>query len=260
MYITLIKNISSILLLTLFACTSNNSTKEKITNETSSTNKESKKTPLIIEQKIDDDIAEFTADGITLTEIKPSKNNSESSLTLTNTSFKEGINILQFNIENNQNYNITTIQNNYTITTHPSTKIEQEFLSGNNVFLAFLSDENNLGIKTNNATLLKNIVLNDDQLFDETKAHLFYYLPQNNIPILDFCLVNTSLSENGNKVKVTFNGTTSIIVDKWASYQIDGLSESKNTIRLELIDESGKLIPGPFNDSGERTFTSNQNS
>lgn len=255
-----LKKFLLIILIPFFACTStsdndkNNTSNEKTASETTNEN------TLIIEQKIDDDIAEFTADGITLTEIKPSKNNSESSLTLTNTSFKEGINILQFNIENNQNYNITTIQNNYTITTHPSTKIEQEFLSGNNVFLAFLSDENNLGIKTNNATLLKNIVLNDDQLFDETKAHLFYYLPQNNIPILDFCLVNTSLSENGNKVKVTFNGTTSIIVDKWASYQIDGLSESKNTIRLELIDESGKLIPGPFNDSGERTFTSNQNS
>ena len=255
-----LKKFPLIILIPFFACTStsdndkNNTSNEKTASETTNEN------TLIIEQKIDDDIAEFTADGISLTEIKPSKNNTESSLTLTNTSFKEGINILQFNIENNQNYNITTIQNNYTITTHPSTKIEQEFLSGNNVFLAFLSDENNLGIKTNNATLLKNIVLNDDQLFDETKAHLFYYLPQNNIPILDFCLVNTSLSENGNKVKVTFNGTTSIIVDKWASYQIDGLSESKNTIRLELIDESGKLIPGPFNDSGERTFTSNQNS
>lgn len=255
-----LKKFPLIILIPFFACTStsdndkNNTSNEKTASETTNEN------TLIIEQKIDDDIAEFTADGITLTEIKPSKNNTESSLTLTNTSFKEGINILQFNIENNQNYNITTIQNNYTITTHLSTKIEQEFLSGNNVFLAFLSDENNLGIKTNNATLLKNIVLNDDQLFDETKAHLFYFLPQNNIPILDFCLVNTSLSENGNKVKVTFNGTTSIIVDKWASYQIDGLSESKNTIRLELIDESGKLIPGPFNDSGERTFTLNQNS
>jgi len=73
-------------------------------------------------------------------------------------------------------------------------------------------------------------------------------------------LVNTSLSENGNKVKVTFNGTTSIVVNKWASYQIDGLSENKNTIRIELIDKAGNLIPGPFNDSGERTFLMNQNS
>lgn len=255
----LIKRISFIFILSFFACSTNNDNNERTEDETSSAI-ENKETSLIIEPKTDDEIAKFSADGITLTEIKPSKNNTESSLTLTNTSFKEGINILQFNIENNQNYNITTIQNNYTIATHSTTKIEQEFLSGNNVFLAFLSDENNLGIKTNNATLLKNIVLNDDQLFDETQAHLIYYLPQNNIPILDFCLVNTSLSENGNKVKVTFNGTTSIIVDKWASYQIDGLSENKNTIRLELIDESGKLIPGPFNDSGERTFTSNQNS
>ena len=228
------KTFSLIVLTFLFACNTNNSNKKETSDEASSS-KENTQTSLIIEQKADSDIATFSADGITLTEIKPTKNNKESVLTLPNTSFKEGINLLQFNIENNQNYNITTIQNNYTIATHSNTKIEQEFLSGNNVFLAFLSDENNLGIKTNNATLLKNIVLNDEVLFDEKQAHLFYYLPQNNIAILDFCLVNTSLSENGNKIKVTFNGTTSIIVDKWASYQIDGLTQNKNTIRIELI-------------------------
>ena len=253
------KTFSLIVLTFLFACNTNNSNKKETSDEASSS-KENTQTSLIIEQKADSDIATFSADGITLTEIKPTKNNKESVLTLTNTSFKEGINLLQFNIENNQNYNITTIQNNYTIATHSNTKIEQEFLSGNNVFLAFLSDENNLGIKTNNATLLKNIVLNDEVLFDEKQAHLFYYLPQNNIAILDFCLVNTSLSENGNKIKVTFNGTTSIIVDKWASYQIDGLTQNKNTIRIELIDKIGKIIPGPFNDSGERSFTLKQNS
>jgi len=253
------KKISLIILLPFFACNTNNSNKEETSDEASSS-KENTETSLIIEQKADDDIATFSADGITLTEIKPTKNNKESALTLTNTSFKEGINLLQFNIENNQNCNITTIQNNYTITTHSNTKIEQEFLSGNNVFLAFLSDENNLGIKTNNATLLKNIVLNDEVLFDEKQAHLFYYLPQNNIAILDFCLVNTSLSKDGNKVKVTFNGTTSIVVNKWASYQIDGLTQNKNTIRIELIDKIGKLIPGPFNDSGERSFILKQNS
>ncbi|MDT8411301.1 MAG: hypothetical protein RQ875_02465 [Vicingaceae bacterium] len=254
------KKFSLIILIPFIACTStsdndkNDTSNEKTASETTNEN------TLIVEQTIDDEIAEFTADGITLTEIKPTKNNKESALILTNTSFKEGINLLQFNIENNQNYNITTIQNNYTIVTHSTTKIDQEFLTGNNVFLAFLSDENNLGIKTNNATVLKNIVLNDEALFDEKQAHLFYYLPQNNIAILDFCLVNSSLSENGNKVKVTFNGTTSIVVDKWASYRIDGLSENKNTIRIELIDKLGKLIPGPFNDSGERSFTINFNS
>jgi|TARA_R110000782_G_scaffold236819_1_gene322933 uncharacterized lipoprotein YehR (DUF1307 family) len=253
------KTFSLIILTLFFACNTNNSNKKETSDEASSSI-ENTQTSLIIEQKVDSDIATFSADGITLTEIKPTKNNKESVLTLTNTSFKEGINLLQFSIENNQNYNITTIQNNYTIATHSNTKIEQEFLSGNNVFLAFLSNENNLGIKTNNATLLKNIVLNDEVLFDEKQAHLFYYLPQNNIAILDFCLVNTSLSENGNKIKVTFNGTTSIIVDKWASYQIDGLTQNKNTIRIELIDKIGKLIPGPFNDSGERSFILKQNS
>lgn len=255
----LIKKISFIFILSFLACTTNNGNKERAENEASSS-KENKETSLIIEQKIDDEIAEFSADGITLTEIKPTNNHSESTLSLTNTSFKEGINILQFNIANNQNYNITTIQNNYTIATHSTNKIEQEFLSGNNVFLAFLSDENNLGIKTNKATLLKNIILNDDELFNDKQAHIFYYLPQDNLPILDFCLVNTTLNKNGNKVKVTINNKTTLLIDKWASYQINGLTNFENIIRIELIDNKGNLIPGPFNDSGERTFTLKQNS
>ena len=252
------KKFSLLILIPLFACT-NNSNKEENSGEVSSS-KENNETSLIIEQKADDEIAEFTADGITLTEIKPTKNNKESALTLTNTSFKEGINLLQFNIENNNNYSITTIQNNYTINKHSTTKIDQEFLSGNNVFLAFLTNQNNLVIKTNKATVLKNIVLNDEALFDKKQPHLFYYLPQNNIPIVDFCLANTSLNKDGNKVKVTINNTTTLVIDKWASYQIEGLTQNENTIRIELIDKLGKLIPGPFNDSGVRTFTLNQNS
>ena len=252
------KKFSLLILIPFFACT-NNSNQEETSGE-ASTSKENNETSLIIEQKVDTEIAKYSADGITLTEIKPTNKDKESSLILTNASFKEGINILQFNIENNDNYSITTIQNNYTINKHSTTKIDQEFLSGNNVFLAFLTNENNLGIKTNKATVLKNIVLNDEALFDEKQPHLFYYLPQNNIAILDFCLVNTSLNKDGNKVKVTINNTITLVIDKWASYQIEGLTQNKNTIRIELIDKAGNLIPGPFNDSGERSFILNQNS
>ena len=129
-------------------------------------------------------------------------------------------------------------------------------LYGNNVFLAFLTDKNNISIKTNKGSVLKNAVLgNEKSLFDTKAPHLFYHLPQaeTTMPILDFYLVNTAISEQGNKVKVTINQTT-FILEKWAAYQIQGLSRAENTVRIQLIDKNNAIVEGPFNDSGDRRF------
>lgn len=206
----------------------------------------------LIEPKIDSEIKKYENNEISLVEIK-TEAYSKASLSLKSQPYKEGLNALHFIIENNDNFNITTIQNNYTIQTHTSTIVEQEFLAGNNVFLAFLTDKNNLSIKTNKATVLENIVLFDAVVFDTKAAHLFYYLPQDNQPILDFCLLNTSLSESGNQLEVTVNNTV-FYIKKWAAYQIKGLSKKENTIRLRLLNKNKELIFGPFNDSGERIF------
>jgi hypothetical protein len=37
-------------------------------------------------------------------------------------------------------------------------------------------------------------------------------------------------------------------------YFIEGLQLGEHTVRLELVDPQGQLVPGPFNDSGERSF------
>ncbi|MBW6482098.1 MAG: hypothetical protein K0B10_03470 [Vicingaceae bacterium] len=220
-------------------------------------NKEQSENLQLIEPKIDKEIKNYIVNEISLTEIK-TQSYPEASLSLKPQPFKEGLNALHFTIENNQNFSITTIQNNYTIQTHTSTIVEQEFLAGNNVFLAFLTDKNKLAIKTNKATFLENIVLFDEPVFNTKTPHLFYYLPQNNQPILDFCLVNTSLDELGNQLEVTINETV-FYIKKWAAYQIEGLTKKENTIRLRLLDKNKQLIPGPFNDSGERSFTINFN-
>ena len=166
-------------------------------------------------------------------------------------------NQLQFYVDGVENYTISYIANNYSLTQFTSLNFEVELLYGNNVFLAFLTDKNNISVKTNKGSVLKNAILGSDveSLFDKSQPHLFYYLPTANgvNPILDFYLVNTSISENGNKVKVTIN-ETEFIINKWAAYQISGLKIPNNTIRIQLLDKNGKLIEGPFNDSGERSF------
>ena len=66
--------------------------------------------------------------------------------------------------------------------------------------------------------------------------------------LLDYYLVNTSLAPNGNKVKVTIQGTE-FLIDEWAPYYIEGLPKGEISIKLELIDSKGNLINSPFNPS-----------
>jgi hypothetical protein len=106
------------------------------------------------------------------------------------------------------------------------------------------------------------VVIGDmETLFEMNQPHLFFYQPQaeNKQPILDFYLVNTSIAENGNKVKVTIN-STEFIIDKWAAYTIKGLTKAENTIRIQLVDKNNNLIDGPFNDSGDRSFVISKSS
>ncbi|HEX8657374.1 MAG TPA: hypothetical protein VF690_07570, partial [Hymenobacter sp.] len=71
--------------------------------------------------------------------------------------------------------------------------------------------------------------------------------------MLDFYLVNTTLAPDGNRVRATINGSE-FMLDRWMPYQMEGLPAGQNTVKLELIDAAGNLIPGPYN-SVTRTFT-----
>ncbi|MBL4669516.1 MAG: hypothetical protein JKY30_09680 [Flavobacteriales bacterium] len=209
----------------------------------------------IIEPIVDEEVVVLEKNGITLTEIK-GQNNSEATIQLNTKQFKEGENYLSFSVSGVQNYFISYLANNYSLSQFKTDVFEVEFLYGNNVFLAFLTDKNGISIKTNKGSVLRNAVLGGvESLFDMKQPHLFYYLPQaeTNEPILDFYLVNTAISKNGNKVKVMIN-ESEFMINKWAAYKIDGLKKENNSVRIQLIDENGDLIDGPFNDSGERVL------
>ncbi len=64
--------------------------------------------------------------------------------------------------------------------------------------------------------------------------------------LLDFFVLNTKLSENGNKVRATINNSEFIITE-WVPHLIKGLPMGEVTILLELIDKEGNVIEGPFN-------------
>ena len=213
---------------------------------------------VIIEPIADEEIVVLEKNGIKLTELK-TEAASEISLKLNAKQFKEGVNELDYSVDGISDYNIATIENNFTLNYFDKAQIKKEFLYGNNVFLSFLTYPNKISVKTNKANVLKNVVIGDmESLFNMKQPHLFFHLPQENTenPILDFCLVNTSLSNQGNFVKVTIN-EADFILEKWAAYQISGLKTKQNKIRIQLIDKNGNLIEGPFNDSGERVFNLN---
>lgn len=131
---------------------------------------------------------------------------------------------------------------------------------GGDVVLAFLSRSYHESVKNKDAYFLTQIGDSIANKKDLSKELLFYSRPKGtykaddtNRVLLDFYLINTSLAEDGNKVRATIHGTE-FIIDEWAPYYIEGLPKGEISIKLELINSKGDLIESPFNPS-QRTFT-----
>lgn len=69
--------------------------------------------------------------------------------------------------------------------------------------------------------------------------------------LLDFYVYNTTLAPDGNKVKVSVNGTN-FDIDKWQPYFIEHAPMGDVTVTVQLTDKDGKNIDG-VNTSVSRT-------
>lgn len=150
------------------------------------------------------------------------------------------------------------ITNNGPYSAKYSNEFVQKLDQGNNVILAFLSRSYHESVKNPNAYYLDQI--GDGNKIDLSGELLFYSRPKGVYKgeatekvLLDFYLVNTKISPEGNKVRATIQGTE-FILDEWAPYYIEGLPKGEISIKLELIDSKGDLIDSPFNPS-ERKVT-----
>ena len=158
---------------------------------------------------------------------------------------------------------IHNIVDNEPYTAHYETEFTKELSEGDHVILSFLSRSYHESLKHKGAYDLRVVTAGrpkERTEFNLNAPHMFYSRPKGEYVgkdteqiMLDFYLVNTNLSTTGNKVRATVNGTE-FILDKWMPYIIEGLPMGENTIKLELIDNSGSLVPGPYN-SVTRTFT-----
>lgn len=150
---------------------------------------------------------------------------------------------------------IHLILNNGPYSAHYEPTFSKELEDGTYTLLAFLSRSYHESVKTRTAFVIDQFVVGNSQekLIDFSKPHLFYSRPKGSYTgkeienlLLDFYLINTKISEDGNYVDATINGTTFKITD-WKPYVIQGLKYGEATIMLELKDKEGNLIPSPFN-------------
>lgn len=142
------------------------------------------------------------------------------------------------------------------------TNHEEELEEGHYVALSFLSRSYHESLKHPSAYVLRQFTVGDVEAeeVDLTAEHMFYSRPKGEYTgadtenvMLDFYLVNTELAADGNKVRATVNGEE-FMIDNWQPYVLNGLPMGENTIQLELLDNDGNVIPGPFN-TVERTIT-----
>src|SRR5688572_21538473 len=132
----------------------------------------------------------------------------------------------------------------------------KDLKEGNHVVLSFLSRSYHESLKHKPAYDLRTLTVGKPKAgstFDVKGQHMFYSRPKGEYVgndtkkvMLDFYLVNTTLSPDGNKVRATINGNE-FMLDKWTPYMMEGLPMGENKIKLELVDKNGTVIPGAYN-------------
>ena len=144
------------------------------------------------------------------------------------------------------------IVNNGPYSAHYTNNFKKKLSTDNNVILAFLSRSYHESVKNPNAFVLTQI--GEDKV-DLNNEFLFYSRPKGTYKgkdteklLLDFYLINTTISPEENKVKATINDTEFIITE-WAPYYLQGLPKGEVKIKLELINAEGELVDSPFNPS-----------
>ncbi|MDT0678540.1 hypothetical protein [Autumnicola musiva] len=153
---------------------------------------------------------------------------------------------------------IHLIVNNNPYSAHYEPEFSKELSEGTHHIVAFLSRSYHESVKNENSFVYKTIQIGsekeDETRVDMEKPTLIYSRPKGEYSrsdtenlLLDFFLLNTELSKNGNKVKATINGIE-FLIDEWAPYVIKGLPKGEVSIRLELIDKEGNKIKGAYND------------
>lgn len=134
---------------------------------------------------------------------------------------------------------------------------------GHYVAISFLSRSYHESVKNPEAYKISQFTVGEGESeeVDLSAPMLFYSRPKGTYTgpdtervLFDFYLANTEIGPGGNQVRATINNDTTMTIDEWRPYILEGLPMGENTIRIELVDSTGTLIDSPIN-AEERTFT-----
>ncbi|RYD71359.1 MAG: hypothetical protein EOP53_23805 [Sphingobacteriales bacterium] len=269
----------------LASCTNTTNNNSDNNTATDSTTVDSTMVTTETHEQLDTTKMLFTKNGISIAYFEESPDFPEAKLSYIGPDiskpWKEGKNTFQYKVENfeltkqtpgaehkhcsnsEKGQHIHNILNNEPYTAHYTDTFSKSLKPGHYVNLSFLSRSYHESIKHKNAYVLNQFSVGKSaqkSTFNPKGENLFYSRPKGEYVgkdttkiLLDFYLVNTDLSETGNKVHLVINGTE-FMLNKWAPYAIYGLPLGENTIKLELVDKNNKVIAGPFN-SVERKIT-----
>ncbi len=151
---------------------------------------------------------------------------------------------------------VHAILNNEPYMAHYDPGFEAELKEGHYVLLSFLSRSYHESVKAPGAFELIqfNVGKTVTPQADLSAPHMFYSRPKGTYTgpaetgrlLLDFYLVNCTLSPDGFKVRATINGTDFMLTD-WVPYVVEGLPLGEATVKLELLNAQGQLVASPFN-------------
>ena len=137
-----------------------------------------------------------------------------------------------------------------------SPEVKATLKPGHHVLLAFLSRSYHESLKSKTAYILKefDVAKKGPDQFEAKQPHIFFSRPKADYTgeketkkvLLDFYLVNCTLSDKGYKIKATINGAV-FTLTKWEPYFIEGLPLGETKIKLELIDKNNKVVDTEFN-------------
>ncbi|MEC7478610.1 MAG: hypothetical protein VYE52_01930 [Bacteroidota bacterium] len=157
----------------------------------------------------------------------------------------------EFQIANSaQGQHIHYILNNGPYSAHYENSFKKTLNKENNIVLAFLSRSYHESVKNKDAYFIGQF---GEEKIDLSKEFLFYSRPKGTYTgadteriLLDFYLINNTLSHEGNRVRATINDEEFFIYE-WSPYIINGLPKGETIIKLELLDNQNNLIENPFN-------------
>lgn len=136
-------------------------------------------------------------------------------------------------------------------------KLKVDFQKGKVVVTAIALNAFNESIKTPGAMAVEvldyeNPPTRNKQIRDKLKEpYVLYIQPLNKFKVgepvlLDFYLVNTEISLDGNKVDLYIDGRLITTLTRWIPYQILNLSPGYHKIKIVLVDPKGNPLELPF--------------